>query len=207
MNNTTQPSWTTPLIPKESTSSSSSQKRQSKSKPEPAMFKPLTKECRMEALLYIKACEQEGRTFQNFEQQVIDRLNVVGQDGENNYLGDTFIELVIAEVQGKNRAMKVASWNLLCKGIDKSITDKNREKAQKLWGKTTKFHALIYRDFINNELAKRGITHCFPKSWIVWRRPRDWRCLFSVCAAACAPPPPLWLEISKSANITIDLNH
>lgn len=131
----------------------------------PPTFKPLTEKFEKRALRYIEACETQPDNngyFMNFEHQVKWRLDEVPENGDVDKIGQSFVELVIFEVQLKNLMSQVPFWNLRRKSVQIALLIEYRWRSRYLWGRTTKYHAKIYREFINNELAKRSITQSFP---------------------------------------------
>lgn len=119
----------------------------------------LNEKSKERALAYIKKCEEgeDREVFQDFEGQVVAHLDKIKRQEAPCVFMHTFLEHVLLEHCVKERMKKVPSWNLRKKQRHLNYLFLLRCETRYIWGATSRHHATIYQDFINDTCAEKNV--------------------------------------------------
>lgn len=128
--------------------------------------KPMSKQAKKKALAYIKMCEEDKMkkmVFKDFEMQIAAHFNECALDLNYHFSIHTFVGYVIDEVLLTTVMKNIPSWNILARLCCMRSLCHTRRISRYLWGTTTKYHAKVHCQLINDKFIEHRMKNSFKK--------------------------------------------
>lgn len=122
-------------------------------------IKPLTKRERKRAKAYIEQCEKNrryGDMYKNFDAELHAYFNRQTLNGKRSPIMHTFVDYVIEEVEINNFLDRCPFYQVHHHVMMRLCRQATRRDSRYLWKKTTKYHAQLHRELINDMLIQNG---------------------------------------------------